>query len=281
MIQTLKPFDRRYNGLIAPEQALAKLRDYRTPAEINAQKRKAAQEKQNTDGPPRVVPMPAAPDYASGLHRLMQKCAAEDLCPHPTYTASGRKGRFRPLTVSENMRSRIEDWETLTDKNGTPRSEKERSQLLHTYLDACTGICFKARSTKFKIIPICGELITIPKDFSGSFVACDYDSLEGIELDSTQAKYNELLTRTEIEEHPAWRAVLADADDGPSLLKNYRDIVFCLGQAKPDALMDFWVRDHTRTTELSSLTLYDEGYNYFAVGKNLDEKSLLLCRTFY
>ena len=55
----------------------------------------------------------------------------------------------RQFTLKENILARVEAYESGDER------------LFDTWLDLCTGIAYKAGTTKFKIIPECAELIGI------------------------------------------------------------------------------------------------------------------------
>lgn len=145
----------------------------------------------------------------------------------------------RPLSLKENIEARVNDYEKLTNPDGSKRRRKERLKLFKKSLDSCTGIAYKSDSTKFKIIPVCKELMLIDEDYDGSFLEADYDCLEGFELDSGKSKYNEMLTKNEIQEHPAWRAAV---EDDLALLKAYTNVIYKM--KKERELLCFWVEDH-------------------------------------
>lgn len=142
----------------------------------------------------------------------------------------------RPLSLKENIEARVNDYEKLTNPDGSKRKRKERLKLFKESLDSCTGIAYKSGSTKFKIIPVCKELMSIDEDYDGSFLQIDYDCLEGFELDSSKNKYSEALTKNEAQEHPAWRAVV---EEDLTLLKSYTNIIYKM--KKERELLYFWI----------------------------------------
>ena len=85
-------------------------------------------------------------------------------------------------------------------------------------------------------------------DFNNDFMAISYDNLVGEELDLTKGKYNELLTKEEVLEHPAW---LTAVEEDRDLLKTYADIVF--SEMKDNKQMAFWTRETTEEDELRAL----------------------------
>ena len=162
----------------------------------------------------------------------------------------------RPFTFRENILARVEAYE---------RGDKS---LFDTWLDSCTGVANKRNSTLFQLVSSSPELIHIPAGFSDLFLPVDYDTIKGIELDSSEGKYNQGLTKDEILDHPAWLlAVEGDAH----LLKKHRDIVFA-ELKNPKTTMGFYVRQNTEEDELRALLVdilsdnsYADGGNYLNV----------------
>jgi len=151
-------------------------------------------------------------------------------------------GLPRPLTIKKTLQFRIEDFNTSHNPDGTERSIDDRKRLFLDYFDTCTGLHYNPSTDKFMIIPCCGQLITLDSSFSDPFVDVPYGTLQGIELDRTQAKYNSLLTKQEVLQHKGWLALF---EDDSTLLRAYADIVFSL---KEEDLMAFWLRNKTNVT---------------------------------
>ena len=158
-------------------------------------------------------------------------------------------GEERPKTFKENIVARVVAYE-----NGD-------NELFDTMLDSCTGVVNKKKSTKFKVVPQSRDLIDVHVTFNKSFLPIDYDTVHRIELDSSDGKYNQNLTRDEILDHPGWLvAVEADAH----LLKTYRDIIF--NGLKKEKAMGFYVRQNTEQDELRALFVYDLFNDSYAGG---------------
>ena len=178
--------------------------------------------------------MDKADTYAKGVHALQEACSKV----HPTYTLPDGSKIYRPLTFKENIEARVNDYES----NGT---------LFGRWLDSCTGIAYKGKSSKFKIIPQSLNLITIDKDFNSSYLDINYNNLEGMELDQDKAKYNERLSKQEVLNHPAWLTAL---EDDKALLKAYTDIIFA--EKNEDKLMGFWTENKPDNDQLRALYVY-------------------------
>lgn len=201
----------------------------------------------NGDNTGRYELMAQAGTYALGVEAVRSTANL-----NPFIMDNGSK-IYRPLTFKENIEARVNDYNTEKNPDGSIRTEEERQRFFTTWLDSCTGIAYKGiadkkKSTKFKIIPECRELITIDRTINGEFLPVDYDSLQGIELDSSKGIYNVLLTKDKILNHEAWNEAVQDK----SLLKNYADIVFSLKKGK---LMGFWTRSNTDDNELRALCI--------------------------
>jgi len=200
--------------------------------------------------------MDMANTYALGVHALRKACD----CAHPTYVKDG-SSIYRPLTFEENIRARLDDYNTLQNPDGSARSDEERLRLFNVWLDSCTGIAYKKGTTLFKIITESEDLINIPKGFNDSYIAADYSKLQGVELDSSHEIYNQLLTRKQVMEHPAWNAAVGDKH----LIKDYAGLIFRLRNGDN---MGFWVRQNTSEDELRALYVYNIGSISVAYGYN-------------
>ena len=203
--------------------------------------------------------------YAQGVHALQNFCKAAANTVHPQFTLDAESAIYRPLTFKEDIEARVSDYESNKD---TP----ERVRLFQRWNDSCTALAYKAGTTKFKIVPISRELITIPEDFNQSYMKINYDSIEGIELDRNDAVYNNLLTPAQIETHPAW---LAAVEGDALLLKTYRDIVFA--ERKTDTAMGFWLRTDIPEDQLRALFVYNLiNYSNACGNYNLDNNGSFL-----
>ncbi len=142
-----------------------------------------------------------------------------------------------PFTFEDNIEARLADYEA----NG------ENAQLFNTYLDSVTGIAYKAHSTRFKVKPVCEQLKSIKPNFDKSFMPVDYDSFEGVELDSKDpnVKYNQSLTRKEAKAHKGWLALM---NGNKELLAKYVDTWFNKTCRKEG--MGFYVMQDTSEDQL-------------------------------
>src|SRR3989344_5507596 len=163
-----------------------------------------------------------------------------------------RKAGEQPKTFKENIQARVVAYE-----NGD-------RQLFETWLDSCTAVANKAHSTKFKVVPQSTNLLNIPAHFNKSFLPVDYDIIQEVEVDSSEMKYNQGLTKGEVLDHPGW--LLAVEADAP-LLKTYRDIVFT-ELRNPKTAMRFYVRQNPDQDELRALFVFNLGYDSYAYGNN-------------
>jgi len=164
-----------------------------------------------------------------------------------------KQGR-KHFTFAENVEARIADYEV----NG------ENSELFKTWLDSVTGIAYKSKSTKFKIILRSDKLENIAEGFNQSFIPVDYNSEKGIELDSKKGKYNKLLTRKEAKSHEFWIAVM---NGDKEKLARYVDIWFDKNKTKEG--MGVYFRSNTDSDELRALVLDDGGSDSIAFGLSL------------
>ena len=195
--------------------------------------------------------------YGLGLVQLIKECVADAKTAQPTFTLDDGSKIYRPLTFKETIEARINDYESTTD-------EEERLKLFNNWNDTCTGIAYKANSTRFKIIPQSEKLILLPQDYNQSTLPIEYDKISGIELDRTKAKYNELLTIDEVLEHEGWQT-LVQGDN--QLLKKYAEIVFKEKSGQTE-LMGFWLNTNTDEDYLRALVLLNLFNNSGANGSS-------------
>ena len=236
-----------YDAVRAEEEALKNSRPSPEPA--------PAPGRSPLDGP--YIVMPQTSTYALGVHTLQDACSKDPTNTHPQFTLPSESRLYRPLTFKETIEARVNDYE----RHG---STAERLRLFQRWNDSCTGVGYKAGSTRFKIIPESVELITIEKEFNQEFLPVVYDSIPGIELDRSTGKYNTFLTKDEILFHPAW---LAAVEGDAALLRTYRDIVFA-EKAGSTQLMRFWVLQNTPTDELRALFVSNIDINSYANGNS-------------
>ena len=185
--------------------------------------------------------------YANAVHELRDSLRSNPSQAHPIFISSNG-AIFRPLTYKENIEARINDFETKKNPDDTLRTADELQKLFKVYLDSCTGIAYKAGTTKFKINPICSELITIDKAFNETFKPIDYNSFQGVELDSADDVYNSLLTKTQFLNHKGYKALY---DSDANLMNAYWNIIHSL--TSQDELMGLRVRQNTKKDELRAL----------------------------
>ena len=110
---------------------------------------------------------------------------------HPTITIDG-KAIHRPATFKEGIEVRVHIGENIIANNPGLTKEELKAKLnetkiFSTYQDSITAIAYQAKSTHFKIIPICTQLITIPHNNTEPFLALSYTTIPGKELTATTA----------------------------------------------------------------------------------------------
>src|SRR3989338_10775094 len=143
--------------------------------------------------------------YALCVQALRDSYAAGECPLQPTVMIEDKQW-VRPLTLKENLQARVDDFETLCDENGKERSLQDRLRLFDICLDSCSGIVYEKGTTRFKIIHVCRELITIDQLFDGLFIPVSYGDIHGkdvVVLDSKEKIYDKWLTREQVMNHPA------------------------------------------------------------------------------
>ncbi len=201
----------------------------------------------------RYVLMPLMNTYAQGVEALQKELRASPTA-HPTFVRPDENFIYRPLTFRETIQARVENYETLHHKDGRERTLEERLFLIITLNDTCTALAYQAGTTMFKIIPQSSDLVLLAPNFKEESLALDFDSLHGTILDSNTGKYGAELRKTEVLEHPAWRAAV---EEELPLLTTYVDIIFTQLGVKSDLVvgMTFWTRQSTGADQLRALYL--------------------------
>ncbi len=220
------------------------------------------------DAPP-VQPEPtvnpyqlvSAPSWFSALEELRRQGSGKTIIIHS-------QDYVRPFTMKENLQARIEDFNTLTNPDGTERTEEERKRFFNIWLDSCSSIHYLARTTRFKINPVSPELITLAQAPTLDYLAAHYAQTQVTELDSTVrgVKYNCALSRAEVLEHPAW---LAAVKEDRVLLGDAFDIVCAVKNAPANWNgMGFYVYPNKAQDELRPLFVDIHNYQGNANGRN-------------
>lgn len=204
----------------------------------------------------KYVIMPKTDTYALGVHALRKACEAEPNSPHPQYVLENGSVIYRSLTFKENIVAR---W---TDES-----------LFAIWQDSCTGIAYKKKSSEFKIIIKCPELITIQKGFKNDFIPADYDEVKVdnrnvFELDRGEGIYNQTLTEKEVlKPHQGWLALFGNDQaslekETVSVFKRFKD------KYNRNTGMNFWLRSVPYEDQLRALFVgyFDNDSNAFGDG---------------
>jgi hypothetical protein len=205
--------------------------------------------------------------YALGVQALRDSYNHGECPTHPMFTKDDGSTIVRPLTFRETLKARVEDYENTHSSDGTERSKDDRLRLFQHWIDSSTGMAYKARTTQFKVIPLCRPLVEIDAGVNDNFMNVDYGALAGTELDSGAAKYNELLTREEVMGHEGW---LAAVEGNRELLDEYSKIVFEQLERKysRNTGMRFGVLSNTAEDQLRALYVSNFDYSSDAGGSN-------------
>ena len=210
--------------------------------------------------------MPGMGTYAKGVHALQNSYLGKEAeVPSKLWYENNGQKIVRPLTFRENLQARVDDFETLKNKDGSKRSMDERLRFFNTGLDSCTGIAyFSKKKDDFMIIPVCKELITIPRDFDDKYIPINYTSLQGkgFSLKRSQAKYDQLLTESEVISHPAW---ITSVEEDIPLICAYTSILFN-HILQGDKAMGFFLRNQIEKDQLRGLFVSSRNYSSDAYG---------------
>ena len=149
----------------------------------------------------------------------------------------------RPLTMEETIVECMEFYHSWT--NGTQPKPGAGLSLLREGLTTCTGIAYNGEG-KAKIAPLCRELIEMKNqglnylmdrdaerlgvlnlDRLGAPFLAKYDTFDGVEIDLRRCKTDQGMSRQEVMEHPAWRAVVQDR----YVLQEFTDLIHSIKTA--------------------------------------------------
>ena len=210
--------------------------------------------------------IPMKNSYAESLHALRDSYVGKkiEVPSNLWYQNDGRK-IIRPLTFRENLLARVDDFETLRNKDGSKRTMEQRSRFFHNRsLDSCTGIAYSSNNDDFMIIPVCKELITLPRNFNSEYISIDYARFQGkgFSLKRSQAEYNQRmgLTKSEVIYHPAW---VGSVEGDMSLLFAYVSIIFDQ-ILRQDKAMGFWLQEGIGKEQLTNLSVMHHGFRFRA-----------------
>lgn len=224
-----------------------------------------------SDNTKEYILMETTRTYAEGVHALQKACIAEQNPLHPKYRLANGKEVYRQLNFKETFQAGVEDFWRLKDADGIERTFDERTTLLQSYRNSCTGMAYPRPARFFTIIPECEEWIVVSREFHAPSIPIEYADFrtKGIELDRKKAKYNTLLTPDEIDNHEAWLTAL---EGDTRLLKACREAVFAAYKQKHGRVLDrgmgFYLPNTPTHDELMVLVVSDLDNDFGAVGGN-------------
>jgi len=121
----------------------------------------------------RYIVLPTKSTYGQSVDALVKACQDDRLSVQPVAF-----GKQRPLSFLEIYIAR-----------------KMNEDLWNTSFDTCMGIAYsKDDSNKFKVSPICKELIGIPNSHNTAGLPVVYNDFNGVELDRREGTFNALFT---------------------------------------------------------------------------------------
>jgi hypothetical protein len=191
--------------------------------------------------------------YAKGVDAI-RNIPLVDNISQPTFKSNGSK-LYRPLTLLESLEVMVNDYNTINDANGETRTIEDRERLFNNHKFTCTGVAYLKGGKEIKIIPQSTELLTILETHDDLFLDINYANIVGTKLDTSNAKYNKVLSKSEVLEHPAWIASVGDTIDARKVLKSYVDIVFNMLATKKNSTqgMGYWINTSPDKDQLWAL----------------------------
>ncbi len=186
--------------------------------------------------------------YAEAVFNIIQNAGENQ----PQFTLDDGSKLYRPLTFKENMVARI-----------------EQPELFDEYLDSCTGVAYKKKSSLVKIQPICKELITIDKNFNNAYLDVDYSSFEGEELNTEKTSKMD-----------KWLVAMGGVNaENKEIYNDYQKVLFeRRPNLKREYAMNFYTVDNPSKDQLRALyvNLGNDDYNSNADGYDLNLNARLL-----
>jgi len=214
--------------------------------------------------------------YAKGVEFIRSITISKDY-KQPIFVKSDKSKIYRPLTTLESLEVMVDDYNRLQE-NGKDRTPEDRERLFNNYKFTCTGVAYKKGGGEIKIIPQSTDLIIIPESHNTNFWSIDYSNIKGTKLDTSKAKYNTGLTKSEVLAHPAW---LNAVEGNKKVLEEYANIVFNMLATKKNSIkgMGFYIINKPDADQLRALCVISlDGYS-FAGGiydLNVDARFLLV-----
>jgi hypothetical protein len=217
----------------------------------------------------------SAGNYFAALEQLRRDCATDSNSLQPITVIAGQN-YVRPPTVKEIMQWRLEDYNTLTNLAGSPRTE-ERKQLLNQWFFTCGGIAYSTDG-RFKLSKETPQLITMNSVPTQAYLPVDYlvlnqnNNWQEFDRNQVGVKYSIPLTEDEVVAHPVWRYL---AEDDSTLLRETHQLNCSLYNCS--TVMSFWLLNTPKQDQLRALALSSFNNNSYLDGNyDLDGSSSFL-----
>lgn len=195
-----------------------------------------------------------AKSYRQGVAKLRASYTKGTASLQPIYVKTDGKPIARPLTFQETIDAKVNAYES------------GNKALFNTSLSTSTGIVYDGTS-KFQIVQLSEELVTLPRGTDKPFAESKYGNTSARELDRNKSKYNNLIHKSEVLEHPAWNEAVPDK----ALLRAYTEIVFAeLNAVHTEKAMGFWLRNEPQKDSLWALVI-DLLLGCYSVANGLDD----------
>ncbi len=158
--------------------------------------------------------------YGQSLQLLQKECINDPTNLQPLFQKDDGSKIYRPLSFREHFLAAVENFNREYDQSGIKRKLEERVLFFSDRLfNTCTGVAYKAATSKLKIIPQSSSLIELNPYFEGSFMSIDYNLIDGHELDW--------------QKHSTEAVLVAALEDDKALFQEYKSI------AIPIAMMNY------------------------------------------
>jgi hypothetical protein len=197
--------------------------------------------------------------YAIGMSTIRNIPFHEEYKQARFPTADRRALVYRPLMALETINAVVNDYNRLEDDNGNTRTLEDRERLFQKNIFTCTGVAYKKDGGEIKIIHQPKQLLFIPQDYTREFWSINYKEIIGDKINTGEAIFNKRLTKSQVREHPAWKATIMNTADGRAVFKEYTDIMFSLIHRECDLTMGmgFWIEPFPDEDQLRALHIND------------------------
>jgi len=139
------------------------------------------------------VLLPKVRGYGAALQQLQQACLEDQNSRQPRT----HEGIIRPLTIEEQVKVFVDNY-------------AKGRELLNIFWDSCSAIVYKGNSSRFKILSLSPQLLSLDQETEIAELDIDYHKIEGPEFDRKDSAYRVPLSLEQYISHPVLNELLPD-----------------------------------------------------------------------